>query len=87
MAEFSTKAGGAAWDPLLLLRGGISLYCRNCYHDAIKLFALGNASCSGDRLIKPDFPVDIGQMLALRAYMVSSQVFPNLQMSQNPKPC
>lgn len=28
------------------------------YHNAIKLSALGNASHSGDRLIKTDFPVD-----------------------------
>ena len=28
------------------------------YHNPIKLSALGNASGGGDKLIKPDFPVD-----------------------------
>lgn len=58
MTEFSTQAGGAAWDQQLLLIEGASV-AGTSYHNAIKPSVLGNASCSGDRLIKLDFPVDI----------------------------
>lgn len=58
MTEFSIQAGGTAWDQQLLLIEGASV-AGTIYHNAVKLSVLGYASCSGDRLIKPDFPVDI----------------------------